>query len=307
LQFATDEDAHGLAPDPLSNLFDLGKNPIEFARRRVELIGQVLPGLVDRMTEPGDSYERVRQAFILILREHGRAVQVVARFIGGVHVYRDHKGDPKARPPFVPTDPKKQREALTFLEQQVFGPEAYQFPAELYDFLAPSHWRHWGVKIPKRPEFAVHDTVLAMQDRVLAQVISPVTLSRLLDAELKVPAERDAFTAAELLHRLTATVFQETEKLQEGKFTNRKPAIGSLRRNLQQRYFRRLADLALGKVPAPTDCRTLAVAELDALEVRLREILGGKAQLDDYTRAHLSELAARIRKVLDARLELEKP
>ncbi|MBU4272507.1 MAG: zinc-dependent metalloprotease [Planctomycetes bacterium] len=307
LQYATDEDARGLASDPLVNPFDLSKDPIEFAGRRVELINQVLPELVDRVTEPGDSYERVRQAFSIILREHGRAMHFVARFIGGVHVYRDHKGDTDARPPFVPTDPKKQREALTFLEKNVLGPEALRIPPKLYDFLAPHHWYQWGKNIPKRPDIAVHDTVLSMQDMVLAQVMSPVTLSRVLDTELKVPADQDAFTAAELLDRLTATVFKETENLKEGKFTNRKPAIDSLRRNLQQRYFRRLADLALGKAPAPTDCQTLAAAELDQLEVRLREVLGGKAQLDDYTRAHLSELAARIRKVLDARLDLGRP
>ncbi len=307
LQYATDEDTRGLSPDPLVNMFDLSKDPIEFAGRRLELIGQVLPELVDRMTEPGDSYERVRQAFAIILREHGRAMHFVARFIGGVHVYRDHKGDTNARPPFVPTDPKKQREALTFLEKNILGPEAFQIPPKLYDFLAPHHWSQWGKKTPKRPDVAVHDTVLSMQDKVLAQVMSPVTLSRVLDTEYKVPADQDAFTAAELLDRLTATVFKETENLKEGKFTNRKPAIDSLRRNLQQRYFRRLADLALGKTSAPADCQTLAAAELDQLEARLREVLGGKAQLDDYTRAHLSELAARIRKVLDARLDLERP
>ncbi|GAG47399.1 unnamed protein product, partial [marine sediment metagenome] len=146
LQYANDEDARGLAPDPLVNMFDLSKDPIEFAGRRLELIGQVLPGLVDRMTEPGDSYERVRQAFVIILREHGRAMHFVARFIGGVHVYRDHKGDTDARPPFVPTDPKKQREALTFLEKNVLGPEAFRIPPKLYDFLAPHHWSQWGKK-----------------------------------------------------------------------------------------------------------------------------------------------------------------
>ncbi len=307
LDYATDEDAHGLAPDPLSSLYDLGKDPIEFARRRMELIDQVLPGLVDRVVEEGESYERARQAFSIILREHGRAVKCVARFVGGIHVHRDHRGDPNARPPFEPTDPKKQREALGFLEKHVIGPESLGIPPELYDHLAPHHWTQWGKKSPKRPEIPVHQTVLSIQDRVLGRVLSPVTLSRIIDTEAKTPAKRDAFTAAELLDRLTSTVFKELEGLKEGKFTNREPAIDSLRRNLQQRYFRRLANLALGKTDAPADCQTLAAAELDQLEVRVREVLGGKARLDDYTRAHLNELAARTRKVLDARLQLERP
>lgn len=307
LDYLTDEDAHGAAPDPLSNLFDLSKDPIDFANQRVELIKQVLPGLVDSVTDDGDSYERVRQAFSLLLREYGRSTNFVVRFIGGISVHRDHKGDPNARPPFVPTDAKKQREALTYLEKNVLGPDALEIPPELFDYLAPHHWYQWGKKIPKRPEVSVSGTALAIQDRVLGQVMSPLTLSRVLDTEMKTPGDKDAFTAAELFDRLTNTVFKELDGLKQGKFTNRKQAIDGLRRNLQQRYFSRLADITLGKSPAPADCQTLAAAELDQLEVRIREVLGGKAQLDDYTKAHLSELAARCRKVLDARLELAKP
>ena len=144
LDYATDEDAHGTAPDPLVNLHDLSKDPIEFARWRVELIGQLLPDLVDRMVEPGEGYQRARLAFGILLGEHVRAMGYVAHFIGGVYVHRDHKGDPDARPPLVVTEPKKQREALAMLEQQVFGPEAYQVPTELYNYLAPPHWTPVG-------------------------------------------------------------------------------------------------------------------------------------------------------------------
>jgi len=307
LDYGSDEDARGAASDPLCNLFDLGKNPIEFANRRIELINQVLPGLVDSVTEDGDSYERVRQAFGLILREQSRAMSVVAGFIGGIHVHRDHKGDPNARPPLAPTSAEQQREALTFLEANLLGPDAMQIPLELFDFLAPHHWYQWGKKLPSRPDVSVHDVAIAMQEMVLGRIMSPLTLSRILDAEAKAPADQDAFTVAELLDRLTNSVFQELEGLKEGEFTNRKPAVAGTRRNLQQRYFRRLADVALGKSPAPADCQALAAAALDRLEVRIREVLGGEVRLDDYTKAHLSELAARCRKVLDARLALEKP
>lgn len=307
LQFATDGDADGFNPDPLVNRYDLSKNPIEWARWRVELIQQLLPDLVDQVTEPGNSYERARKGFSVLLSEHRRAMIAVARFIGGVYVHRDHKGDPNARPPFVVVEAAKQREAIAFLEEQVLGPQAYQFPESLYNYLAPPRWDHWGVGDGKRLDYPVHETILAGQDQVLAHVLAPVTLARLLDGELKVPADKDAFTTVELLQKLTSAVFRETEKLQEGQFTNRAPAISSLRRNLQQRYFERLANLAMGNAGAPSDCQTLAAAELQGLENRLKQVLAGKAALDTYSRSHLSELASRIRKVLDARLELPQP
>jgi len=316
LQYATDEDANppkpdplvvNPEPDPLVNRFDLSKDPIEFARWRVELINQLMPHLVDRAVEPGEGYDQARRAFMILLLEHSRAMEFVARDIGGVYVNRNHKGDPNARPPFVIVEAKKQREALEFLEQQVLGPEAYQFPPQLYNFLGASHWKHWGMKDLGRPDFPVHNFVLIMQNQVLTQVLAPITLSRLLDAEAKTPANEDAFTAAELLESLTGSIFRETDKLQAGKFTNRTPAISSLRRNLQQLYFEHLADLAMGNTGAPSDCQTVAATELKGLQVRLGRVLAGKAQLDAYSRAHLTDLFSRIRKVLDARINLQRP
>ena len=47
----------------------------------------------------------------------------------------------------------------------------------------------------------------------------------------------------------------------------------------------------MGNSFAPSDCQTVAYAELVALEVRVKQVLAGKAELDTYTRSHLTELA----------------
>ncbi len=90
--------------------------------------------------------------------------------------------------------------------------------------------------------------------------------------------------------------------MKTGDFTNRKPAISSLRRNLQRAYLRRLSQLALGQTVAPEDCQTVAFAELARLKSRIDTQLAGEAKLDSYTRAHLEETSARITKVVDARM-----
>jgi len=307
LNYATDEDARNIDPDPLVNRFDLGKDPIEFARRRIKLVNQLLPDLADRMTEKGEGYQQVRRAFNTLLAHHGSAMHFTARFIGGLYVHRDHKGDPNARPPLVVVKPKKQREALSLLEQQVFGTKSFQFPPQLYNYLASSTWSHWGTEISPRVDYPVHEIILIWQDRVLAHLLSSLTLTRIIDSELKVPLDQDAFTAAELLQRLTTAIFSETERLEQGKYSNRKPAISSLRRSLQRRYLERLANLALGNTWAPEDCQTVAYVELETLEARINKVLAGRAQLDPYSRAHLKETAARIQKVLEAQIELRSP
>lgn len=307
LAYATDSDVRGYDPDPLVNRFDLGKDPIAYAKHRTKIINNLFDNLVDRMTEEGEGYQQVRRAFNILLSMKGSAMYFASRFVGGLYAHRDHRGDPDGRAPFVVVEPEKQREALTLLEKEVFASDAYDFPPELYNHLAPSKWNHWGVDHLPRADYPVHEIILSWQDDILSQLLSSTTLDRLLDSELKVPAGDDAFTTAELLERLTASIFQETENLKGGKFTNRKPAISSLRRSLQRRYLERLANLAMGNTPAPDDCQAVAYLELESLEAKIRQVLSGKVQLDTYTKAHLTESAERIHKVLEARFQLTRP
>jgi hypothetical protein len=92
------------------------------------------------------------------------------------------------------------------------------------------------------------------------------------------------------------------DSTKEGEFTNRKPAISSIRRNLQRAYLKRMSQLALGQTSAPDDCQTVAYAELGNLKSRIDKLVGGDVKLDTYSKAHLQETSARIAKVMDARM-----
>ena len=307
LQYSTDEDTRGIDPDPLSNRFDLGNDAVEFAKQRAKVVAEVWPKLVDKVTKDGDGYQRVRQAFGVLLSEEGQAIHFASRYVGGVYVNRSHKGDPKAADPYVVTEPKKQRDALKLVEEQVFSDAPFDFPPSLYNHMAATRWSHWGSEVPMRNDYPVHEVIALWQDRILQQLLSPLTLTRICDSELKVPADQDAFTSAELIHGLTSTIFAETEKLPSGEFTNRKPAISSLRRNLQRIYLKHLSALAMGETQAPQDSQTIAYSELKSLEERINKLLKDNSKLDDYSKAHLLETANRIAKVTDARLLLKNP
>jgi hypothetical protein len=90
-------------------------------------------------------------------------------------------------------------------------------------------------------------------------------------------------------------------------YTNRQPAVSSLRRNLQRVYLKRLSVIAMGNAGAPQDCQTVAYLELEGLEKRLNNLLDSQKNLDAYSKAHLMESSSRIRKVLEARLALSAP
>ncbi len=304
LAYATDEDTRGFDPDPDTNRFDLGSDALEYAKVRAQLVRETMPDLLKRTAEKDGDYTKTRRAFNVLLAQYGQAMFFAARYVGGLHVSRSHKGDKDSGPPLTVVDAKKQREALALLEANVLNDEPFQFPPELYNHLAASNWNHWGAATSTRKDFPVHDVILMWQDRILSQLMSSTVLERMHDAELKISADKDALTTAELIERLTDSVFSDLKDLKGGDYSNRKPAIGSLRRNLQRAFLRRMSRLALGQGTAPEDCQTIAYAQLDALRGRLEGVLKSNVKLDSYSRAHLLESKSRIDKVLDARLSL---
>ncbi len=307
LAFSTDEDTRGIDPDPLSNRFDLGKDPVAYAKLRAQLIGELWPTVTNDVIKDGEGYERARKAFGVLLSNHGQAMYFASRFVGGLYMSRNHKGDPNFKAPFAVVEVAKQREALSVLEDQIFSDKPFHFPPDLYNHLASSRWSHWGTNPPLRADLAVHDVIAQWQERILTQLLSSLTLERLHDSELRLPSDQDALTTAELIERLTKTIFAEADNLPAGEYTNRKPAVSSMRRNLQRLYLKRLSHLALGETSAPHDCQTIAFAELSALDGRIGKTLQNGVKLDSYSKAHFEETSARIHKVLDAKLSLHNP
>ncbi|MCA9187376.1 MAG: zinc-dependent metalloprotease [Pirellulaceae bacterium] len=308
LDYATDEDTRGIDPDPYTNRYDLGNDPFAFAQRQTTLVRQLLPDVIDRMTEDGEDYSKARRAFNVLLAAHGQSMFFVARMVGGLQLTRSHKGDKDAREPVVLVDPDQQRKALKMLEENVFANHPAMVDPELYNKLASSRWSHWGQQPTTRPDYPVHDIVLMWQQRVLDQLLSSRTLQRISDSEMKVGKESESLTGAELIQRLTAIIFSEVSKDElKGEFSDRNPAVASVRRNLQRDYLQRLGWLAMGETAAPPDCQTVAFYELKELEKKMRKTLESTPNLDLYTKAHLEETASRIEKIIDAKLNLSSP
>ena len=132
LAYATDEDTRGIDPDPLANRFDLGKDTIEYAKMRAELIGELWPKIVDEVTKDGDGYQQARRAFGVLLAQlrHGDVLCLAVR--RRLYVHRSHKGDTNA-PAADGRGRRKQQRGAAMLEEQVFSDKPFQFPPEMYN------------------------------------------------------------------------------------------------------------------------------------------------------------------------------
>lgn len=316
LNYATDEDTRYFDSDPLSNRFDLGSNPVEFADRQMKLSGDLLPKVLDRAVKDGQGYQRARQMFGVLFQEYWRSALYAARFPGGVFVHRDHKADPNARQPFQIVEAQKQRDAMKLIGEKAFGSPTYD--PNVLNHLAPTRWYHWGVQDYLRLDYPIHEFVEMMQREILYRVLNPVTLKRLHDNEVKTAADADRYTLAEHMRMLVDSIFTEWKaEGKTGEYTDRAPYLTSYRRNLQRAALVELARLLSTKdefviedgrfmiLSYPEDARTLVRMHLSNLDQQITALLGkSDLKLDDYTRAHLLDSQKKIQQTLNAQLEL---
>jgi len=304
LAYTTDEDTRSVDPDPYSARFDLGKDPLAYARRQMEQASQAMPKVIERTVKTGDGYQRARQAFLLLFREYWSAAGVAARFPGGIELSRDHKGEKEGRAPFTPVPAERQREAMKMVVETAFAAPSYR--KEDLNYLAVSRWSHWGMNSPFRQDFAIHDEVLAQQDNILSRLLSSLVLSRVQDSEYQAAADADRYTLAEHLQTLIDGVFTEWNATPEkNKYEDRDPLISSFRRNLQREAIRRLGFLVTQSSASPSDARTLTRMHLQTLRDAAQKTLANEElTLDSYSKAHLLDSIARLDTILKAELIL---
>ncbi len=271
----------------------MGPDPIAYGRTRVEVARKLREKLLSKGVKQGESWERLRRAFEMVLFEQARAGWYAARMVGAAEVRRNHKGDPGEKAPFEIVPAEQQRKAVAFACEQIFDEKAFQFAPELLTHLAASRWDHWGSDGSGSPQYPVHERVLLAQRYALDALLSDGVFARLRDDLVKTASNEEALTISELFTTLEKAIFKEVETHVQGAST-RAPAISTFRQNLQDLYIRRLTDLALAEQaansrPANAAAKKIAAVHVKAIADRCTAFLS-QSNVDEDTRAHLEAL-----------------
>ena len=296
LVFGTDEDTYG--PDPLARRYDFGKEPLNYAEDQMAFAKKHRKIIVDKIVKDGDSWKEARKGYLMTLSQQIRSVSMMANWLGGSYINRDRKGDPEGRPPIVVVDADRQRAAMNFVIDNTFNDDSYGLTPELVNHLSIDHMSR---SFYAEPAWPIHDRIMGIQSTSLSQLLGPTTLRRIYDNELRVPADEDAITLKEVLDTVTDAVWEEIDQKPKGKFTEREPAISSLRRNLQSEYLQRLFDLGSARYgsAAMKPISNLAALKLGEIKEKL-ETASKIDQYDAYTRAHLVDSLTRVEKWLES-------
>lgn len=299
--YGPDEDARGFgALDPDVSVYDLSSDPLAWGKERTALIKEIWKDLPEHVLTDNMPYFEVTDAFRTLGNQYARAASTGVKYIGGQYQYRDHKGDPNERGPFVNVDKARQEEALQFLIDDVFSENAFELSQEVYQMFGANRWSHWGVNntVNGRIDFPLHQVLLSIQSSLLAQITSPQKFARIRDAEVKFGAE-NVMTIPELMQGITEAVWGEV-------WTAPGTNIESNRRDLQRAYIDRMGMLVTdAPSTTPADARSVARLQLTDLKSRIDRRLSPPYSFDAYTEAHLREVQTRIEKILEAHLSLE--
>lgn len=304
LAYGTDEDV-GMG-DPLARRYDFAKNPLDYAKSQMELAKWHRGRLLDKFVKDGQSWARARRGYTITLSMQARSLSIMANWIGGAYVNRARKGDPNATDPIQVVPAEQQRDALRWVIDNTFYDEAYGLTPDLLQKMTVDRWLDIGGFREGMEEapWSIHDRIGGMQSGVLTMIMNPTTLRRVHDNEFRIPSDQDALTLPELMDTTTQAIFSEIAKAPRDSFTDRKPMISSLRRNLQAEYVDRLINLRLmsgDNSGAGKAIGSLATYHLRNLSEKIKPLVDNKsANVDTYSKAHLSELQARIDKALDA-------
>ena len=296
LAFGTDEDNYlGIDPDALQ--FDLGSDPLLFARKRLEIARDLFKRQETRALSPDRDYAVLRRSLNFAVNDVARSVGLLARQIGGVRTLRDFPGS--GRDPLQPVAAKAQREALDQISRGLFAADSLTVSPALQRRLAPDFQeRNDALErggAPVVTDFSVTERLLGVQRSLLNQLMGDEVAARVIDNQGKTAQRAEALQLAELYDRLGRDIWSEVDG---GRVLDIPPS----RRALQREHLNRVSAMLLrpGSV-GRADARSLVRSQAQVLLQRLA-VASRRGGLSADTRAHLQDSADALSQALSARM-----
>jgi hypothetical protein len=269
--------------DPTSQMEDLGDDAVKASTYGVANLKRVMSYLYDAAYAEGKNYRKLSELYNDVIGQWRDEMGHVAAIPGGVLI--DYKVYGVPGPQYAPVPKAKQKEAIDFLDQQVFTTPTWLLEPRVTGVLFPTG----GVT-----------RLASAQERTLGSILGNGKLLRML--ELQASGAADVYTVPELFDDVERIIFRE--------LVQRTP-VDYYRRNLQRVFIQELIDKSEppqmsggdffffffggGGNAYDTDIRALSRARLSSI---LSKLKGAKVG-DAITQAHYNDLALQIQRALD--------
>ena len=283
LWFGTESDPS----DPRCQSEDLGDNAMTASAYGIKNLKRVLAGLPEWTKEANEDYSNLATMQKEVVGQFGRYMGHVVKYIGGMMT--TPKTIEQAGDTYEFTSKAKQKEAMAFLQQQLFTTPEWLVNYKLIGLTGTNTAASVG----------------ALQQQIVSRLLSANTLNRLsFFEEVKGAA---AYTPTEMTNDLKKGIFSELPARQ---------AISAQRRNLQKAYVETLIGIV---APAPaaaapqqggmmmggggasssktSDAISILKGQARSLLAETKAAAAGAP--NQTTRLHLQDIAGRLSDALD--------
>jgi len=269
--------------DPTSQTEDLGDDSMKASAYGIANLKRIVPNLIEWGTVEGQDYAELSELYGQVLGQWNRYMGHVATNIGGVYETRKAAGQDGAIFEFV--EKERMQRAVKFISD-----EAFQTPTWMINEEILSLTENTGAVTPR---------LIGLMSSALNNVLNTQRMQRLVEYEAR--KGNQAYTLTNLFTDLRSGVWSE---LSSGR------SVDVYRRGLQRGYVDRMGSFMVDAPAAPAgfgggggsvnmsmnDIRPMVRAELTRLRTDLRS---ASSRGDAITRAHYTDLVARIDAILD--------
>ncbi len=260
----------GNVTDPRTQSEDLSDDAIAASNYGIKNLKRIIVGLPQWTKEEANLYESLDEMYTQLLNQFRRYVGHVMRNIGGV--YETPKSAEEETAVFEITPKQHQKNALLFLQQQVFETPYWLLNKDILNKC-------------ENPSF--QDPVFGLQESALNSLLNTDRLLRLQWCADRFGAT-NAYTTIEMLNDVQNGLFSE--------ISNNK-AADTYRRTLQKSYVDKLINFVNHTAELKrTDLPAIARAKLQQLHKQM--LLAANTNTDNMTRIHLADLAEKIKNAL---------
>jgi len=283
LWFGTETDPD----DPRAQNEDLGDDAMKASAYGIKNLKRIIVKLPDWTKEADKDYTDLTNMYGQLVAQFTRYMGHVAKNIGGVETTPKMQEEPGMVVVFTPK--AKQKEAMSFLRQQLFTTPTWLIQKNIAGLTGTN----------------ALTTISSVQSSVLSRLLNNSTLNKLFRYEAS--GEANAYTATEMMSDLRKSIWSE--------LSVHKP-IDIYRRNLQKVFVERLignlkgddnaipAAFAAFGITSPTyskttDAVSIVKAQLRTLQSEIRAAL--PTYKDAASRAHLQDANDRITEAIDTK------
>jgi GR25 family glycosyltransferase involved in LPS biosynthesis len=251
----------GNSADPRSQSEDLSDNAVKASEYGIMNLKKIIKGLPEWTKEENDQYENISTMYGQLLGQFRRYLGHVTANVGGV--YETFSVAEQNEPVYEITPKARQKEAVAFLNKQIFETPNWLIDREL--------WNKFNNPVS-------NDPIMTAQEGALSGLISTTKLGRLQLASNRFGADK-AYNAMELLNDVQNGLFSELSS---------KKTIDQYRRLLQMSYVDKLVDI----INPPSSNAGLTVITIGGRGGASIDI--NKSDIPAIVRAQLVELRAKI-------------